>query len=189
MSDKLEFYSATSDKWDDIEELFGERGACGGCWCMWWRLTNSEFNKMKGKGNREALKKIVKSGKVPGILAYDNKKVVAWCSFAPRETLPRLKRSRILTPVDEKQVWSIICFFIAKSYRKKGLNQKLIEAAINYISEQGGKIIEGYPIDPKKGNIPDVFAYTGITSSFLKAGFKEVARRSETRPIMRYIIE
>lgn len=184
----LKFHPLTKEHWSDLERLFGQRGACGGCWCMWWRLTHSEFMKQRGEGNRKALKKIVESGQVPGILAYIKDQPVGWCAIAPRETFSKLSRSRILKPVDEKPVWSLVCFFIDKMFRRKGISVRLLKAAVKYAEEQGGSIVEGYPVEPKKGRTPDPFAYTGLVSAFLKAGFVEVERRSETRPIMRHVI-
>jgi len=185
----LEVYPLTSERWADLEELFGENGACGGCWCMWWRLKRSEFERQKGEGNRKALKKIVDSGRIPGILAYAKSQPIAWCSVAPRETYPTLERSRTLKRVDDKPVWSVVCFFVAKPFRRKAVTTKLLRAAIDYVSEQGGKILEGYPVEPKKAKIADTFAYTGLASTFRKAGFVEVLCRSETRPMMRYMIK
>ncbi|MFH0931574.1 MAG: GNAT family N-acetyltransferase, partial [Candidatus Zixiibacteriota bacterium] len=114
----LKFNTVTPKRWKDLENLFGERGACGGCWCMWWRLSRSQFNKQKGEGNRKALKKIVDSGEIPGILAYADGKPIGWCSVAPREGFPVLERSRILKRIDEKPVWSVVCFFVAKPFRR-----------------------------------------------------------------------
>lgn len=184
----LKFYRLTSERWNDLEKLFGKHGASGGCWCMWWRLSRSEFVKQKGEGNKKALEKIVDSGEIPGILAYTNGQPVGWCSVAPRESYPTLECSRVLKQVDDKPVWSIVCFFVAKQFRRKGVTSALLKAAIEYVKEQGGKILEGYPVEPKDGKTPDVFAYTGLTSTFRKAGFIEVVRRSEVRPIMRYLI-
>jgi len=65
----------------------------------------------------------------------------------------------------------------------------VLRAAVEYVKEQGARIVEGYPVEPKKTRMPDAFAYTGLVSTFRKAGFVEVLRRSETRPIMRYLIE
>ncbi len=185
----MEFHPLTSDRWPDFEELFGIRGACGGCWCMWWRIKRSEFERGKGEGNRKAMKSLVRSGAIPGILAYDGNKPVAWCSVASREEFPVLARSRILSPIDSQHVWSVVCFFVKKSYRNKGLTVKLLKAAIEYVRENGGKVIEGYPIEPKKKPWPAVFSSTGLFSAFKQAGFEESIRRSETRPIMRYYIE
>jgi GNAT superfamily N-acetyltransferase len=184
----LKFHPLTSDRWKDFERLFGERGACGGCWCMFWRLKRAEFDRRKGEGNRLAMKTIVKSGEVPGILAYEGVKPVGWCSVAPRSTFPVLNRSRILKEIDEKPVWSVVCFFIDKAYRNKGLSVRLLQAAVEYVKQRRGTLLEGYPVEPRKGVMPPAFAWTGLASAFKKAGFSEVARRSATRPMMRFTV-
>jgi len=131
---------------------------------------------------------MVKSNRIPGILGYSQNQAVAWCSVGLREDFPALERSRILKKIDDEPVWSITCFFIEKAWRKKGLSVELLKAAVNYVRKQGGKIVEGYPVEPKKKKTADVFVWTGLASAFSKAGFVECARRSETRPIMRYYI-
>ncbi len=188
MLTQIEFHALTSDRWSDLEALFGERGACGGCWCMWWRLKRSEYEKQKGEGNRKAMKAIVDSGQVPGILAYAEGMPIAWCSVAPRDSFSVLSRSRILKPIDETPVWSIVCLFVDKRFRNQGLSVKLLRGAVEYVRKQGGKVVEGYPAEPKKNRMPEVFAATGLASGFRQAGFVECARRSETRPIMRFYI-
>ena len=185
---KLEFQPVTIENWKDFEMLFGKRGACGGCWCMWSRLKRSEFEKQKGEVNKRAMKKLVRGGTVPGILAYSDNIPIGWCSVAPREHFSALDRSRILKPVDDKKVWSIVCLFVNKEYRKIGVSAALIKAAVKYARKNKAKIIEAYPVEPRKKVIPDVFAYHGLSSAYKKACFKEVARRSETRPIMRKFI-
>lgn len=184
---RLEFHPLTPERWQDFEALFGERGACGGCWCMWWRIARSQFEKQKGERNKQAMKKLVDGGHVPGIIAYQNGRPIAWCSVAPRESFPVLERSRVLKPVDEQSVWSIVCFFVAKEDRRAGVSVKLLKAAVDFVRAQGGRIVEGYPVEPKKEQA-DAFVWTGLASAFVKAGFKEVERRSETRPMMRYQI-
>jgi GNAT superfamily N-acetyltransferase len=183
----LEFHPVTPDRWSDLETLFGPRGACGGCWCTYWRMSRSEFNLLKGEGNRQLLMSIVDSGEVPGLLAYHAGKPVGWVSLEPRPAFPALARSRILKPVDEKPVWSVVCFFVAKAYRRKGMTVSLLKAAVEYARQQGAEVVEGYPVEPKQGSVPDPFVYTGLASAFRQAGFEEVLRRSETRPIMRYV--
>jgi GNAT superfamily N-acetyltransferase len=184
----LTYFPLTADRWHDFETLFGKRGACGGCWCMLWRLKRSEFESGKGDGNRNAMRAIVESGVVPGILAYVKDKPIAWCSVAPRENYPALERSRIMKKIDEIPVWSISCFFIDRGYRKQGVSTCMIQAAIDYVQRLGGNALEAYPVEPKKKHTPPAFAWTGLASAFKKAGFIECARRSETRPIMRYYI-
>ena len=187
---KLTFEALTAERWPHFEQLFGERGACGGCWCMLWRLTRKQFEAQKGSGNKRAMKAIVQSGEVPGILAYVDGKPIGWCALAPREKYSALERSRVLKPVDDQAVRSISCLFIHKSHRKQGVSTALLEAAANHVRAQGGRLLEGYPVEPKTGkDIPAAFAWTGIPKAFTRAGFREVARRSETRPIMRLELE
>ncbi len=131
------------------------------------------------------MRKIVQSGQIPGIIAYSDGQPVGWCALAPRKTFSRLSRSRILKPVDDSPVWSAPCFFVDKRFRRKGLTVQLLMAAAKFVREQGGTILEGYPVEPKKDPMPPVFAYTGLASGFLQAGFIECARRSPTRPVMR----
>ena len=185
---KLKIHPLTSKRWKDMLKLFGERGACGGCWCMWWRMTRSEFNRKKGEGNKREMRKIVERGEIPGLLAYLRKEPIGWCAVAPREAFSSLERSRILKRVDDNPVWSVVCFFVAKPFRSKGVTVALLKAAVEHVRKHRGKIVEGYPVEPKTEKFPDVFAYTGLASAFRQAGFKEVARRSKTRPIMRYHI-
>jgi GNAT superfamily N-acetyltransferase len=184
----LDFHPLTPDRWADFERLFGPRGACAGCWCMFWRLKRSLFNSQKGEGNRGAMKALVGAGEVPGILAYADGMAVGWCAVAPREHYSALERSRILKPIDDKPVWSVSCFFIARPYRNRGVSVQLLKAAVAWVKEQGGRLVEGYPVEPRKGPMPAAFAWTGLASAFRKAGFAECARRSETRPIMRFAI-
>ena len=185
----LEFHLLTPERWKDLEVLFGERGACGGCWCMWWRLKRSQFEKQKGQENKKNFRKIVNSGEIPGLLAYANGQPIAWCSIAPREMYSVLERSRILKRIDDEPVWSVVCFFVAKPFRHKGVTLKLLKAAVKYAMECKAGIVEGYPVEPKKTSMPDAFAFTGLAATFHKAGFVEVLRRSETRPIMRCFIK
>lgn len=179
----------TPDRWDDLVALFGERGACGGCWCMWWRLRASEFAQRKGSGNRRAFQRIVASGPPPGLLAYVDGQPAGWVAVAPREQFVRLQTSRTLQPIDDRPAWAIPCFFIARPYRGRGLGVQLLEAAVRYARSQGARLVEGYPVDPRSGRLPDAFAWTGVPALFAAAGFTEVARRSPTRPIVRRATE
>jgi GNAT superfamily N-acetyltransferase len=186
---RIETKPLTPDRWNDFEGLFGEKGAYGGCWCMWWRITRREFEKQQGDGNRNAMKAIVESGETPGLLSYSDGKAVAWCSIAPRENYASLNRSRILKKLDDTPVWSLVCFFVDKDYRNQGLIHRVLRGAIEYVREQGGKVIEAYPTVPKGGRLPPVSSYMGLPSMFKKAGFVEVARPSQSKVVMRYFIE
>ncbi len=185
----LEIYPLTPERWPDVEALFGPRGACAGCWCMWWRLVAKEWERNKGQSNKDAFEVLVKAGEVPGLLAYADGKPVGWCAIAPRVEYVRLERMRIFQPVDDRPVWSVTCFFVARGFRRKGVTTQLLRAAVDYARGQGAQIVEGYPVEPKQGNMADVFVYTGLASTFRQVGFVEVARRSETRPMMRYVLK
>jgi GNAT superfamily N-acetyltransferase len=178
------FRPLTPARWHDFEALFGDNGACGGCWCMTWRQSNKDFQKNKGTGNKRAMKKLVESGKPPGILAYSGREPIGWISIAPREQFVRLEGSRVLAPVDEQPVWCVTCFFVRKDFRKQGLTIALLDAASEFARKKGAKILEGYPYELTK-SMPPPFVWTGLSASFDKAGFTVAARRSKTRPIMR----
>ena len=184
-----EFFPVLKDRWKDFEKLFGKNGACAGCWCMFWRIKRNDYEAQKGDGNKKAMKKLVNSGTVPGILAYYKNEPVGWCSVAKREEFIGLDNSRILKPVDDKPVWSVSCFFIKKEFRNKGVSVELLKAAAKFVKSKKGRILEGYPNEPKKDKMPPAFAWHGLASAFRNAGFKEVLRRSETRPIMRLVLK
>lgn len=187
MADRFACHPLTKARWGDFEELFGSRGACGGCWCMSWRLARKQFDAQKGEGNRLAMKTLVESGMVPGLLGYMNGRPVGWCSLGLREQFPHLSRSRVLRPVDDQPCWSVSCLFVQRAYRNKGIATLLIGAAVNYVRDKGVRFLEGYPVEPWVGKpIPAAFAWTGVPKAFTANGFVEAARRSPTRPIMRY---
>jgi GNAT superfamily N-acetyltransferase len=185
---EFECHPLTPERWPHLEALFGPRGATGGCWCMWWRMPRAQFTTHKGEGNKQVFQRLVEGGEIPGLLAYADGQAVGWCAIAPRERYPVLERSRILKRVDDQAVWSVVCFFVKRPFRGQGLTTVLLHAAVDYATRQGARIIEAYPIEPKAARTADVFVYTGLVSSFRRAGFVEVLRRSETRPIMRYLV-
>ncbi len=183
-SPHLSFHALTAERWNDLTELFGENGACGGCWCMAWRLSRKDFSANKGEPNKRAFKRLVVKGAPVGILAYAGDAPVAWCSVAPREHFLLLEKHRTLKRIDDRPVWSIVCLFVAKPFRRKGVSIQLLEAAADWAKHQGAQIVEGYPTEPSK-TLPDPFLWTGLASAFRNAGFKEVARPAKTRPVFR----
>lgn len=186
----IAFQPLTPSTWNDFELLFGKHGASYGCWCMFWLLKNSDFRHNQGDGNHDAMQNLVFRGEQsPGILAYVDQHPAGWVALAPRENYLRLANSRILSPLDDQPVWSIVCFFVARKFRRQGLNLQLIQEAICFAKDHGARIIEAYPVDNAGEKKVDSFVYTGLHSSFLKSGFVEVGRRSPTRPIMRYDIQ
>jgi GNAT superfamily N-acetyltransferase len=185
MAGRTIWKALSAETWKDFERLFGERGACGGCWCMTWRRPRREFRAEAGAGNKAAIKKLMQSGEPVGILLYKHGEAVGWCSVAPRQQFVALERSRVWARVDDTPVWSVSCFFVARPYRKQRLSVELLRAAAAYAKKLGAKTIEGYPQDLGGKTLPAAFVWTGLLKTYERAGFVEVARRSPAKPIMR----
>lgn len=174
--------------WAGFTEVMGEKGGCGGCWCMVWRLSRKDWNAGAGQGNCEAMKAVFETGPPPGIIGWLGEEPVGWLQVGERAAFSRLATSRVLKPVDDAPVWSVACFFIKKGFRRQGISLQMLRAACVHVKARGGAVLEGYPIDTPRERYPAVYAWTGFVRTFRNAGFDEVARRSETRPIMRKVL-
>lgn len=181
---KLTSKILSEQTWKDLEILFGEKGACGGCWCMHPRLSGGIYNENKGEGNKKLFHQLVNKQEPLGILVYDGKLPIAWCSISPKPTLMLMKNSRIMNMTPREDTWSIVCLFIKKEYRKKHLSSFVISKAVEYAFQNGAQLVEAYPLVSKKDKIPDAFAWTGIWKSYKNAGFKKIKQVSETKLIM-----
>lgn len=171
---KIEVRPLTPERWNDLEALFGPRGACGGCWCMSWRVQKGEsWDAMKGAPAKKRLKALVTTERAHGILAFDGDVPVGWCAFDRRPDFPKLDRAPSLACDDAAQVWSLPCFFVRAGHRDRGVAGVLLAAATKAIKARGGKIAEGYPAKPPGDGkkIPAAFAWTGTRPLFEKAGF------------------
>jgi GNAT superfamily N-acetyltransferase len=177
----------TPARWGDLEELFALPGGSivRGCWCMYYRRSGkAAAEATAGKTNKQQLCDLVDSGVVPGLVGYLDGAPAGWISLGPREDYAKLRRSPVMKPVDDEQVWSIVCTYVAKEYRGQGLQHRLLAAAVDYARGQGVRLLEAYPVDkPERSH--DDFMFFGSRSLFAKAGFEEVARRSPTRVVMR----
>ena len=181
---KARIVPVTPGRWPDLATLFGAKGACAGCWCMWMRLPKAQFDRQRGEGNRRALRALV-GRRPPGLIAYVGDDPAGWVAVAPRDEYARLGNSRVLAPVEGDGVWAAPCFFIKPSHRGAGLSQALLEAAAAHAARHGARAIEGYPNVNRAERQPAAFVWTGFESTFRRAGFEEIARRSPTRPILR----
>jgi GNAT superfamily N-acetyltransferase len=177
----------TPELWPALEDLFGKGGASNGCWCMYWRI-GSEYHKRPREKNRRALRKIVDDGPPPGLLALDGDRAVGWCQLTRREDLRWLERAHFFERVDDLPVWSLSCFYVRRGYRRRGVMSALVAAALKAAKRANAAALEAYPVDTTR---PDSTSnvFTGTMVTFKRAGFKTVARRHPSRPIMRHDLE
>ena len=186
---KLVVHPLTPDRWPDLEAIFNARGCsvARSCWCMAYRVSGAREpppGKTRAGANRDRFKAVVKKGPPPGLIGYRGKVPVGWISLGPREDYAKLERSPVMKPVDDKPVWSIVCFVVPAEHRGQGVAQALLKAAVTYAKKQGATLVEAYPVD-KPARAKDDYMWFGAKSMFDKAGFHEVARRKPQRPIVR----
>ena len=181
----LSFESLSSANWNQFEELMGEKGGCGNCWCMYFRLPTKTFQENKPDGNKKMMKQLVNKRMPQGLIAFLDKKPAGWIAFAPREDYKKLENTRIFKRLDDKPVWSITCFFIKKEFRHQGLSGQLIKGAVDFAKRKKIKILEAYPAIPYAENMPHPFLWVGVLSSFIKNGFTIVKQSSKSRAMVR----
>lgn len=188
---KLTVHPLTPERWPDLEALFHAKGCsvARGCWCMFYRQSGAREPLPSGttaaQANRAGLKKLVNAGNPPGLIGYRGKVPVGWVSLGPREDYAKLRRSPVMKPVDDKPVWSVICFVVPSEHRGQGVARALLDGAIAYAKKQGATLLEAYPVD-KPGRSHDDFMWFGAKSMYDDAGFEEVARRKPQRPVVRF---
>jgi len=186
---KLRIEPLTADCWDDLVELFERPGAsvARGCYCMYYRRSGKHdvpAGMTYSEANKRALKSLVDRGVVPGLIGYENGRPIGWVSLGPREDYAKLRRSPVMKPVDERPVWSIVCFVVDPQTRRRGVAEAMLSGAVRWARKQGVTLLEAYPCDKRKKSADD-FMWFGAKSMFDRAGFVEVARRKPTRPVMR----
>jgi GNAT superfamily N-acetyltransferase len=179
---QLRIEPVTPDLFPALEDLFGERGACNGCWCMYWRI-GASYRRRPGEANRNDFRRVVNAGPPPGLLAFAGDLPVGWCQITPRDSLPWLDRTWRLRRVDDVPVWAISCFYVRIGYRRRGIASALIRAAVEAARNAKAPAVEAYPLD---GGLSPSATSTGYASTFAREGFREIARHSPERPIMRY---
>jgi len=188
VAEDIRFEELRPDLWPAVERLFGPNGACGGCWCMWWRAESHKvWNEIKGAGAKKALKNLIQNGMAHGILAFAEDEPVGWCSFGPRTDFPSLERVKAYRRGDASAVWSIICFFIHRKWRGQGLSRGLLNAAVESMQRRGVKTVEAYPTTTTKSGrkLSASLAWTGPQKIFEELGFKTVQSTNSLKPLMR----
>lgn len=179
---ELQFHPVTQEQLADLERFSSQHGKFRYCSCMRWRMASSEFRRSSKEERVAALEELVRQGTPVGILAYADEEPVAWCSIAPREACAALERYRALPRIDKAPVWSVVCFFVDRRFRRQGVTLRLLQAAVDYARSQGAQIIEGYPVEPGSPS----YTYMGFPSTYRKAGFGDVTPTGQTRRVMRY---
>ena len=188
----LEIHPVSADRWQDLAAFFGPSGAFSNCWCTWWRQTAADFShgiEEHGAGNRSLMHELVEAGSEPGLLAYRDGTPVGWISVAPRPQYGRILRSRRIGPSPEEaadeRVWSVVCFWIPRGERGKGVANELLKGAIKHAKERGASHLEAYPVDTAGGRHPAANLFTGTLAMFQRAGFHEVDRPRGSQLVVR----
>jgi GNAT superfamily N-acetyltransferase len=174
----------TPANWTDLETLFNLPGGSivRGCWCMHYRKTGTAAS--APAQDKTAMHDLVSTGVVPGLVGYLDGTPAGWISLGPRPQYLRLRRSPVMKPVDDTDVWSVVCSYVPRASRGRGLQHRLLAAAIEFATNSGAAVLEAYPVD-KPGRSHDDFMFFGSRSLYERAGFTEIARRSPTRVVMR----
>lgn len=194
----LDIQPLTADRFPDLATLFEQGGDPKWCWCASFRIRGSGWSNTTPQANRAILASAVTDdatqGRAPGLVAYEDGQAVGWVSLAPREDFERLAHARVLAPLDDTPVWSIVCFVVGRRSRGKGVATALLDAAIAYAGDHGATRLEAYPVElPDRGRIPSANAYGGTLGMYERAGFTVAARRqanasTRPRPIVRLVL-
>ncbi len=168
-------HPVTPDRFEDFADVINPNRRETHCWCLSHRLTAAEIQDL-GHGSRErAMRALCERENPPGVLAYDDQGVpVGWCSVGPRADNSRLSASRLIRPVDQVPVWSIICLVVRGGHRKRGVTTPLIEGAVHYAVGRGAPAVEAYPVDPGDKRMDLTMAFVGTRRMFEKCGFEVI---------------
>lgn len=191
--DVLSAQPLTPDRWDDFERLFGPSGACYGCWCTHFRIPTSQRKTMDAEDKKRFMRERIAAGPPPGLLGYIGDRPAAWVQVGPRLELPQWNSvktvSRPLDPsdVEDLSVWAVSCFFMNSGDRGRGYSHDMLSEAVNFARTSGARLLEGCPIERTKQS-KSVGLYVGSQRIFEAAGFSEIAKRKDGRPLMRLVL-
>jgi GNAT superfamily N-acetyltransferase len=167
------FVPAILERLDDVLEVIPSGP---GCTCQYFRMSSGDYSRSDDETRVGALRRQLEGTLAPGMVAYAGEVPVAWCGFGPRTDLERLVRSRTIPKVDDREVWSIVCFNVRTGYRRQGITKGLLAAVIGYAREMGAPALEAYPIDPEDSRVSTAFLYVGTVRTFEEAGFSKVTQ-------------
>jgi GNAT superfamily N-acetyltransferase len=162
----------TPDRVDDFATVANPNRRPSHCWCLSHRLSAREITELGGGSREAAFRALCARENPPGVIGYDDGEPVGWCSIGPRSENTRLSQSRLIRPLDDVPVWSIICVVIRGGYRRQGYTTPLINGAVEYAAARGAPAVESYPVDPGSGRIDLTMAFVGTRAMFANAGFE-----------------
>ena len=157
---------------------------------MFWRVRSKDWSFANAAEARAGFHALVDADRdpAPGLVAYADGRPVGWVSVAPREDYQRLTNSRVRPLIDDRPVWSVVCFVVSRSARGQGLTNRLLDAAMDYAMARGAPALESYPVDADDGRVPAALGYTGLLSTFLAAGFEVVHEIDSLQSTVRRVI-
>jgi len=163
----------TPDRFEDFAAVINPNRRDTHCWCLAHRLGAKDIEELGGGSREQAMRRLCERENPPGVVTYRDGEPVGWCSIGPRSEIPRLAASKLIRPVDEVPVWSIICVVVRSGHRKQGVTDHLIEGAVRYAASRGAPAVEVYPVDPE-GRMDLTMAFVGTRPMFEKAGFRVI---------------
>ena len=166
-------HPVTAKRFDDFADVINPNRRDTHCWCLSHRLQAKEIDEL-GDGSRESAAKALAAQRGSfGVVTYRDDVPVGWCHIAPRAEISRLAASKLIRPIDDLPVWSIICVVVRSGHRKQGVTEHLIEGAVSYAGSRGAPAVEAYPVDPQ-GRMDLTMAFVGTRGMFENAGFRVV---------------
>lgn len=177
----IEYRAVTGSTLADLAAFSACHGKFAYCSCMRWRMRSSEYQKSTKEIRARRLRQMVGEGRPVGVLAYAGNEPIGWCSVAPRESYDALERYKALPRIDANAVWSVVCFFVDRRFRRRQVTLGLLKAGLEYACSQGARIVEGYPVEPGSG----LYTYMGSPATFRKAGFQDVTPQGQQRKVVR----
>jgi len=168
-----ETHPLTPDRFEDFADVVNRNRRATHCWCLSHRLRAREIEELGGGSRERAMRALCERAHPPGVVAYRDGEPVGWCNIGPRTEITRLTGSRLIRPVDDVAVWSIVCLVVRAGHRRQGVTAQLLEGAVGYAASHGAPAVEAYPVDPPD-RMDQTMAFVGTRPMFERAGFRVV---------------
>lgn len=172
-----ETHPLTPDRFEDFADIVNKSRRPIACWCLSHRLQAAQVTELGGTGpdaREKAMRRLCEREHPPGVVTYRDGVAVGWCSIGPRAEIPRLAGSKLIRPVDDVPVWSIICVVVRSGHRRQGVTQHLLQGAVAYAAASGAPAVEAHPVDPGDQRMDLTMAFVGTKAMFDRAGFRVV---------------